>query len=100
MAVLSCYLQLGEGMLKDLDASVLKLSLESGLDNSAILLTDLRYAVQGTSTNSGHKTMYYVLFPRYSAFSPLPSSFLPFVMCSLFLCLQLAYHIDMWLLIL
>lgn len=60
MAVFSLYLQLAEGMLKDLDVSVLKLALESELDNSAVLLTDLRYAVQGTSINSGHKTTYYL----------------------------------------
>lgn len=60
MAVFFLYLQLAEGMLKDLDVNVLKLALESGLDNSAVLLTDLRYAVQGTHINSGPKPTYYM----------------------------------------
>ncbi|KAF4801732.1 hypothetical protein TURU_031985 [Turdus rufiventris] len=55
---------LGEGMLKDLDASVLKLSLESGLDNSAILLTDLRYAVQDDSGRWGRGGLFTALEAR------------------------------------
>lgn len=60
LTVFSLYLQLAEGMLKDMDVNVVKVALLiRGLDNSAILITDQRYDVQGTNINLGHKTTYY-----------------------------------------
>lgn len=57
LTVFSLYLQLAEGMLKDLNVNVALLIW--GLDNPAILITDQRYDVQGTNINLGHKPTYY-----------------------------------------